>query len=147
MSQKKALERSNNKEAPLLLEHDIQVACFDWVRIKQNQNELWKNIAACPNGILKNVAAHIRLTKEGFSAGFPDVMVLLPASGYHGLFIEMKRDGGKQSETQKDWQKRLTAVGYCYRLCYSFKEFEDLIVEYVGSDLRKLGSGWSNGNR
>lgn len=125
------------------LERDIQVSFFDWLKTKQNQNDLWKNICCCPNGILKNAAAHVRLLREGFSPGFPDVMVMLPASGCHGLFIEFKRPGEKPTPNQIDWGRRLSAVGYCYRLCYSFEEAQALVKEYVGDGLQKLGVGFN----
>jgi hypothetical protein len=47
-------------------------------------------IAAIPNGGDRTVSERLKLNFEGVLAGMPDLCVLEPKNGFHGLFVEMK---------------------------------------------------------
>lgn len=87
---------------------------------------------AVPNGTNKSRASASRHMAEGLRPGVPDLMLPIPASGYHGLFIEMKRaKGGKLSDAQRDWLEFLESKGYMSVVCYGFEEAKEVISKYL----------------
>jgi hypothetical protein len=71
------------------------------------------------------------LKAEGAMAGMPDLMVCMASGGYHALFIEMKTEKGKLSDTQKIVHAQLINAGYCVKVCRSFEEFTQTIKTYL----------------
>jgi hypothetical protein len=120
------------------LERDEQAAFFTWLSMLGFQGERVSDYAyAIPNGtFLAGGVAHRaiqarKLKEQGLRPGYPDINIDLPAHGYHGLRIEMKRiKGPKPSEKQVEWHARLRKVGYCVRVCYGFEEARRATAEY-----------------
>lgn len=72
------------------------------------------------------------LKQQGVRAGVPDLCLPIPANGYHGLFIEMKRaDGGTATTQQKKWLSLLNANGYRALVCHGANEAIDAIEAYL----------------
>jgi hypothetical protein len=70
-------------------------------------------IFAIPNGGHRHRAVAAKLKLEGVTPGIPDLFLPMALGGYHGLFIEMKRQkGGALSKEQKSWHKILIDNGY-----------------------------------
>lgn len=69
-------------------------------------------IFAVPNGGLRRKTEAIRLKAEGVLASVPDLVVAEPRGPFHGLFVEMKRVGGKATKDQAAMMERLRARGY-----------------------------------
>ena len=57
-------------------------------------------------------------------AGVSDLIVLMPN---RAMFIELKNEKGIQSESQKDFEQSVTALGFEYYLIRSLEQFIDLI--------------------
>lgn len=79
----------------------------------------------------------IRLKAEGVRAGVPDLMLAIPANGYHGLFIEMKRASRSRSRIspqQRAWGKRLAGRGYKVIIAFGFEAAKTGIRDYLGND-------------
>jgi hypothetical protein len=97
-----------------------QAAVVDWCKL----NSII--VAAMPNGFFiptytqkdkrRKYGQIKKLKKEGYAPGFPDLIVLLEDKP---IFIEMKKQGGKLSDAQKDWHYTLTKSGYFVAVCYS----------------------------
>ena len=88
-------------------------------------------IAATPNGGDRTASERVRLATEGVLAGMPDLCILRPSSGFHGLFIEMKTQTGVVSQAQRDLARRLNAEGYLCLVARSAEEAYQLITEYL----------------
>lgn len=108
-------------------EHDLQVACVNWFRL-QYPNEI---IYAVPNGGQRNVIVASKLKSEGVLSGVSDLFVMLSKGGFHGLYIEMKRKGGKLTDNQKEFFKTATNKGYLCSKCESFEDFHNTITTYM----------------
>lgn len=82
---------------------------------------------------LKNKWAYINSLKAmGYSAGFPDLIVLAKNSVSQILFIEFKREkGSKTSDTQKEWQERLTELGYDCFIAKGSRQAIEYLEEYL----------------
>ena len=87
-----------------------------------------------PNGGWRTITEAKRFKSEGVKKGVPDLFLPVPKSGYHGLFIEMKRPDGKNKPTteQKDWQQFLTESGYKSIICYGYEDAVREIQQYYG---------------
>lgn len=91
-------------------------------------------IAAIPNGGDRTASERVRLHGEGVLAGMPDLCVLEPCSGFHGLFIEMKTATGQQSKEQKALQLQLNNRGYLCTVARSAAEGFEMIKEYLNGE-------------
>ena len=88
-------------------------------------------IAAIPNGGDRTALERVRLYSEGVLAGMPDLCVLEPSSGFHGLFIEMKTKTGRQSKEQQEMAERLNAKGYLCLIARSANEGFNIVEDYL----------------
>lgn len=73
-----------------------------------------------------------RAKAQGMLAGVPDLLLLVPRGGYHGLLIEMKRpSGGRVSAEQKSVMADLRALGYRCEVCAGASPAIELIQDYL----------------
>lgn len=89
-----------------------------------------------PNGGSRNKAEAANLKRQGVKAGVPDLCIPVAASGFHGLYIEMKaRKGGRVSGHQARWLKLLREQGYAAYVCEGADNAMRLIDLYMGGGL------------
>ncbi len=120
------------------LEHVEQVRLFQWAKMMSKKYPELSLMFAIPNesyggGKLAIIRGKF-FKAEGRKAGVPDIFLPVPRQGFHGLFIEMKKP--KQfrpsvSDSQKEWLKRLNAVGYKAVVCYGFEDAKKVICKYL----------------
>lgn len=121
----KAVRSSKSDE-----EHRIQVACVRYFRLKYPH--LSARLFAVPNGGRRDGITGARLKEEGVLAGVADLILLVPNADYHALLIEMKTPKGRQSESQKAWQRAVAGNDdYLYVVCRSLEEFIREVEEYI----------------
>ena len=85
-----------------------------------------------PNGGSRNKIEAARLKGQGVKAGIPDVFLPVAKGGYHGLYIEMKKQhGGTVSPEQKDKIAKLREQGYRVEVCKGFQNAADVIEAYM----------------
>jgi len=107
------------------VEHNEQVKFVQ--RVRHLLHDLI--IFAVPNGGQRHKLEAIRLKAEGVLAGVPDLVIAEPMLPYHGLFIEMKKPGGRTAANQKELMKRLSAKNYKCVVAYSADEaWEELMI-------------------
>lgn len=87
---------------------------------------------AIPNGGKRGKITAAIMKGEGVMAGAADLMLAIPYGGHHGLFMECKSPGGKQSESQKAFQKEVENQGYRYVIFTSPADGLNLVREYLG---------------
>ena len=112
-----------------MTEHTEQVAVIQWYRYQYPKYA--KCLWAIPNGGVRHIGTAVKLKAEGGMAGVPDLFLMIPKDGWHGLFIEMKVKGGKLSDSQKEFMGLATLMGYQAVVCYGFDEAKDAITEYL----------------
>lgn len=92
---------------------------------------------AIPNGGLRHKATALRLKATGVKSGVPDVMLPASVGNWLGLFVEMKKIGGKPSGEQKHWNRALTCNGYRVYLCEGWRMAAESIQYYLeGKDVK-----------
>ncbi len=117
-----AIRRAKNgdyasRTSPRQLEHEIQVALFDLVRAHEERIPQLKHYFAIPNGGHRAISVAVRLKREGVRAGVVDTFWALqrknPDGGiFSGLWIELKRPGGRVTPEQSQWLTDMTFGGY-----------------------------------
>ena len=113
-------------------EEQEQAAVFYWIMIMRNQYPELDMMFHIPNGGIRSKPEAVRFKKIGVKAGVPDLFLPVARGGWHGLFIEMKRQkGGRLSEEQAEWLKALEAEHYCAVVCAGAEEACDTIMQYL----------------
>lgn len=113
------------------IEDNIQIACVRWFSLQYP--DLAILLHHSPNGGKRNVREAARFKTMGVRAGFPDLVLLYPSSGFHGLLIELKTQskGSRQTPNQKAYQEAATKQGYKYVICRSFDDFHREVKDYL----------------
>lgn len=109
------------------IESQIQQACMRWVRLEYPRLVVY----AIPNGGHRNPVTGAILKAEGVLAGVADIFVAKANKYHHGLYIEMKAPKGRQSTSQRAFERAVSLEGYQYSLCRSFEDFRGVIKTYL----------------
>jgi hypothetical protein len=110
-------------------EHKLQKFCVRWFRMQYP--ELKNLLFAVPNGGRRDELTGAKLKEEGATPGVSDLILLKSNKKYSTLCIEMKTKVGRQSESQKKWQKEVESVGNKYVVCRSIEEFMNEVNNYL----------------
>ena len=121
-------------------EHGHQMAVFCWGAQNLDKYPVLKWMYAIPNGGERNIIVAASLKAEGVKKGISDIC--LPVAKwndgvvrtiiYHGLYLEMKKPGGKESKEQIEFGAFLTEQGYLYKCCDTWEKAVAVIVDYLG---------------
>lgn len=101
-------------------ESDIQSAIIDYLFAKKHFFVRLNNIPPVQKTNGKMV---FRKMPKGSVLGLPDILVL--TDGGYAVFLEVKNEKGKQSEHQKEFQKKCADIGCEY---YLVKSIDDVIT-------------------
>ena len=112
-----------------LTERQIQIMCVSWFRMKYP--EASRVFFSVPNGSFRNAWTAKNLRDEGALSGVADLILLVPKKGYASLCIEMKKPGGRVSDSQKTFCEAAKAFKNKYVVCYSVEEFKTAVREYL----------------
>ena len=110
-------------------ERQIQIECVSWFRMRYP--EASKVFISVPNGGARNAWTAKNLRDEGALSGVADLILLVPKKGYASLCIEMKKPGGRVSDTQKTFCEAAKAFKNKYVVCFSVEEFKTAVREYL----------------
>lgn len=120
-------------------EHQEQKAVIDWWFTAHGLYRLPVfALFSVPNGsyLGSGFYAASTLKSEGMRPGAPDLMLAAPTPAFSGLFIEMKKIGGKApSPEQTAFVEYLQSVGYSASVQYGAANAIKVIEEYL-ADLR-----------
>lgn len=116
-------EKNNTKKHHGDPEHELQVKCVQYFRLKYPKELIF----AIPNGGQRDIRVAKKLKEEGVVAGVPDMQVVSARNGYHGLFLELKNGKkGRLSDKQSAMIDFLTKKGY---KCVIIRTLDDFIAE------------------
>lgn len=80
-----------------------QQCLFRWAEFASGKYPELRLMYHIPNGGARSKATAGRLKAEGVKAGVPDICLPVSRDGYHGLYIELKRErGGKISQARQN---------------------------------------------
>jgi len=112
-------------------EHQEQVALFQWAALEGRFDQRLHLMFAIPNGGHRHPVVAAKLKAEGVQSGVPDIFLPVPANGYHGLWIELKRIGGKPTDNQLGWKVALEKQGYAAHICEGMEYAISVIRDYL----------------
>lgn len=115
-----------------LTESQEQQLLFEWAALSAGR---WPELALMyhiPNGGSRSKSEAGRFKAEGVKAGVPDICLPVARSGYHGLYIELKRvKGGRVSTAQQEWIAALRDQGYYACVCKGWDDAAHVIKAYL----------------
>lgn len=120
-----------------ITEHQHQANLIKWFDLWA-PNQYKEKLFAIPNGGQRHPAVAKKLKAEGVRSGVPDLMLPIPSGSFHGLFIELKAEGGRATESQKKWCLFLGESGYFCKICHGFDEARSTIEMYLNEPNRIL---------
>ena len=106
-------------------ESDIQISCVKWFKMQYPRYVIF----AVPNGGTRDRKEMIWMLREGILPGAADLIIC----GDNGkiLFVEMKTKTGKQSKNQKNFEEKVTKLGFQYIVCRSLEDFIKAVRAWV----------------
>jgi len=85
-------------------------------------------------GNVNNVGLSIKANTMGYTAGFPDLFLLCPKGGFHGLFMELKNGSkGRVSDNQRAIMDELIKQGYAGGVVRTFEAAKLMVTNYMES--------------
>ena len=125
-TKKKALKAHD----PLEFEHQHMI--FQFASLMSNKYPELRLLNSSLNGVRLTPGQAVKAKKAGMKKGFPDIFLPVARSGFHGLFIELKREShGVATQEQKKWLSELEKQGYRACICKGHAVAEKLILEYL----------------
>ena len=119
-------------------EHDHQAAVCDWAARQAVAIPDLGLLYAIPNGAhlagttRQRAAKMNKLKAEGLRPGIPDLCLPVSRHGYHALYIEMKRPGGKPKDKQANWLDLLSKADNFATVCEGADEAIEVLSWYTG---------------
>lgn len=109
-----------------------QQAVLEWAALQSGKWPELELLYHIPNEGKRSGAAGEALRRMGMKRGVPDLCLPVARRGYHGLYVEMKRKGGRVSKEQGRWVEELKSQGYAAKVCFGFEEAVETIKWYMG---------------
>lgn len=129
------MQRIKASDLPTPTESEEQQALFRYCAVEMTRFPELEMLAHIPNEGKRTNAAGARLKREGLRKGYPDIVLNVPHGGYHGLFIELKRQrSGRTTPEQKEWIAKLIKQGYAAAFCYGWEDAWTFIHSYMTCD-------------
>lgn len=72
-----------------------------------------------------------QLASMGLCRGMPDMILYLPKKGYHGLFLELKKQGEKPKTEQIEMINVLRDQGYKVEWSDNIDQAKRIIINYI----------------
>lgn len=114
-----------------MTEHQEQSLLMKWAELQSKTIPDLGMLFAIPNGGARTAVTGAMLKREGVKKGIPDLLLACPRRACGGLFIEMKKKGGKVSQEQREWLAKFIMQGYQAEVCYSAEEAKEVILSYL----------------
>lgn len=113
-------------------EEQEQAYLFQWAMLMTNRFPELSLLFHIPNGGARSLTEAVRFKRAGVKKGVPDLFLPVARGGFHGLFIELKRErGGRVSKEQKEWLSALEAEKYRAVVCNGAEEACNEIYNYL----------------
>lgn len=113
-------------------EYEHQVALFMWIALNKNVYPELELLFSIKNEEKSGSAlVGSRFKASGVKKGTSDLFLPVARKNCHGLFIEMKRPGGKASKEQLEFGDKMQLQGYGFAVCDSWEKAKNVLVEYL----------------
>ena len=130
--QNKTPRRSSRAKPAPVSEHIEAVRLIQWRDHNARIIPELRLLFAIPNGGKRNIRVAQKLKAEGVRAGVSDYLLPVARQGFHGLFLELKRIGGRATKEQKDWAPDMSKQGYMAIFCEGADVAKAAVLDYLG---------------
>lgn len=113
------------------IEDSELIAFFDWIEWQIKKYPFLKVVHHVENERQCTPTQGNRRKRKGVRAGILDISAPIPRGFYHGLYIEMKKEGGKISSEQNEIITYLKELGYYVAVAYSADEAINIFTRYM----------------
>lgn len=111
-----------------------QMSLFAWAALNVGKYPELKWMYAIKNQEKGGAIRGANFKAEGVKAGVSDVCLPCARKGFHGIYIEMKKEDGKESKEQKEFGDFLIKEGYYYTVCYNWHQAANLVSGYLSQE-------------
>ena len=118
-----------------MTEYDIQVAVFEWARWEALKFPCLNYMHSSGNGLKLPIGLAVKAKKSGLLKGVPDICLPYRNNKYSGLYIELKKEGGKASPEQLNFIKYLLSQGYYAEVIKGYNPTITLISNYLRNEI------------
>lgn len=102
-------------------EEQLQAACYQWFwNTYPDQRQMLFHVQQSA----VNRITGSRFKAIGVTKGVSDLVWVLKGAV---VFIELKMPGGKQSDSQLEFEHKVVGRGHSYKVIYSLQEFQELV--------------------
>lgn len=119
-------------------EENLQIAVCNYLRYQYPNVEFMCDLAS---GMKLTMGQAVKAQRMRSTKGWPDLFIAAPSGAYHGLFIELKREGerlkkkdGSWASEHIEWQntihEKLLRTGYMACFAVGFDEAKKVIDDY-----------------
>jgi hypothetical protein len=123
------------KNKSIASEYQEQCLVFAWAKLNQIRYPLIKYMHCSLEGELTALKAK-KMSKAGLTKGVPDIFLPVSNLYFSGLFIELKRKGGKISLEQIETINFYNTQGFRAIVCYGADEAIKEIKEYLTKEIK-----------
>ena len=117
-------------------EFEQQKHIFKFAELMERQYPELRLLNGSLNGVRLSKAQAGKAKATGMKAGYPDIFLPVSRCGYHGLFIELKKDTkSKVRPEQQEWLSNLRGQGYFAGVCYGADKAKEIIIKYVRGEV------------
>ena len=122
-------------------EHSQQAMVIQWAKRHEGKWPELRWIHSSLNGIFipgpRKMAYKImnHMKAEGQKNGVPDLFLPVARRGFHGLFIEMKRDDKQAPRPEQiEFMQFAEEQGYRDQVCYGYQDAVNELEWYLGKE-------------
>lgn len=113
-----------------LSESNIQISCIRWFDLQYpHMTPLLFHIRN--GGSIKSAREGRKFKLMGVRKGVFDLFLSVPSKGFHGLYIELKKPGGKPSAEQKENKELFESKKYRVEFIDNLEQFMQIVSEYL----------------
>jgi hypothetical protein len=130
----KSLEEKPAKPRKKIAHHEeeLQKSLLEWAQyVSVGPWQLAEMLVHVPNGGYRTKVEAAQLQAMGVKAGYPDVLLDIPAGEYHGARWELKHGKNTLTDSQKKRHVMLRTCGYYVNTYWHWEECAQDIVRYL----------------
>lgn len=108
-----------------------QEALFQWVAYQTKVHKELELLYHVPNGGKRDAVTARNLARQGVKPGVSDLVLPVARSGYHGLYIELKIEGGSLQDSQIRFLNSVSEEGYLALVCVGWNAAAEALIAYI----------------
>lgn len=129
------MEIDRYKKVAAPSEDEEQAVVIEWCELNSHRYPELKMIYHVPNEGKRSAAYAAKEKRLGLKKGVPDLVIPVKRMGFAGLYIEMKKIGGRLTREQRIWLDMLNDEGYAAFVAEGAEQAIKIIQGYLNNDI------------